>query len=62
MMQDTFLKKARTKKITTYKIFGDAISTLSFIGNVKTFFLKTIDPTKLHSISSFPQFFENDYE
>lgn len=62
MMQDTFLKKARTRKITTYKIFWDAISTLSFIGNVKTFFLKTLDPVKLHTINSFPQFFENEQE
>jgi len=62
MMQDTLLNKARTKKVTTYKIFGDAVSTLSFIGNVKTFFLKTVDPTKLHTIDSFPGLFEEKLE
>ncbi|MDR2189898.1 MAG: hypothetical protein LBP53_01590 [Candidatus Peribacteria bacterium] len=57
MMQDTLLKKDWTKKITTYKIFGDMISTLGFVGNVKTFFLQTLDPMKLHSINSFPALF-----
>jgi alpha-beta hydrolase superfamily lysophospholipase len=59
MMQDTFLKKEWTQKITTYKIFWDMISTLGFVGNVKTFFLKTLDPMKLHSINSFPELFED---
>jgi hypothetical protein len=62
MMQDTLFKQERTKKITTYKIFGDAISTLSFIGNVKIFFLKTLDPLKLHTINSFSQFFKKKNE
>ncbi|MDR2416532.1 MAG: hypothetical protein LBD75_08320 [Candidatus Peribacteria bacterium] len=34
------------------------VSTLGFVGNVKTFFLKTVDPMKLHSINSFPALFE----
>lgn len=59
MMQDTFFKKKRTQNITTYKIFGDVVSTLSFIGNVQTFFLKTLDPMKLHTIDSFPALFED---
>ncbi|MDR0607927.1 MAG: lipase family protein [Candidatus Peribacteria bacterium] len=59
MMQDTFFKKARTKNITTYKIFGDIVSTFSFIGNVQTFFLQTVDLKKLHTIESFPELFEN---
>ncbi|MDR2541243.1 MAG: hypothetical protein LBD11_05800 [Candidatus Peribacteria bacterium] len=58
MMQDTFLKKERTKNITTYKIFGDVVSAFSFIGNVQTLFLKSVDPVKLHTIASFPEFFE----
>ncbi|MDR3169342.1 MAG: hypothetical protein LBU27_06375 [Candidatus Peribacteria bacterium] len=58
MMQDTFLKKSRTQTITTYKIFGDIVSTFSFIGNVQTFFLQTVDPVRLHTIASFPEFFE----
>jgi hypothetical protein len=31
MLQDTFLKTEWTKKITTYKIFGDIVSSLSFV-------------------------------
>lgn len=58
MMQDTLFKKSWTKNITTYKIFGDIISTFSFVGNVKTFFLKTVDIMKLHSINSFPELFD----
>lgn len=57
MMQDTLFKKARTTTITTYKILGDIVSTLSFIGNTKTFILETPDPQKLHSITSFKTFF-----
>ena len=60
MMQDTVFKKPRTKKTTTYKIFGDIVSTFSFIGNVETFFLKTVDPMKLHTIDSFPALFERE--
>jgi predicted alpha/beta hydrolase len=57
MLQDTIMNKERTKRIITYKIFGDVVSTLSFVGNVQTFFLKTADPKKLHSIESFPELF-----
>ncbi len=57
MMQDTLFKKARTTSVTTYKIFWDIVSTLSFIGNTKTFILETADPAKLHGIASFKQFF-----
>ena len=55
MMQDTLFRKPRTKKITTYRILGDAVSTLAFVGNVKTLFLKTVDPMKLHGINSFTE-------
>ncbi|MDR0281756.1 MAG: DUF2974 domain-containing protein [Candidatus Peribacteria bacterium] len=55
MMQDTLFKKPRTKKITTYRILGDAVSTLAFVGNIKSFLLKTVDPMKLHGIASFTE-------
>jgi len=61
-MQDTFLKKSWTQKITTYKIFGDVISTLGFVGNVQTFFLKSVNPMELHSINSFPALFAGSEE
>ena len=57
MMQDTLFKKDRTKCITTYKIWWDAISTLGFVWNVKSFVLKSASPLKLHSIDSFPELF-----
>ena len=60
MMQDTLFKKNRTKSITTYKIWWDAISTLGFVGNVKSFVLKSASPLKLHSIDSFPELFQEE--
>ncbi len=60
MLKDTLFKKAWTKTITTYKIWGDVISTLSFVWNVRSFVLKTANPLKLHSIDSFPDLFKNE--
>ena len=60
MMQDTLFKKDWTKCITTYKVWGDAVSTLSFIWNVKSFVIKSASPLKLHSIDSFPELFKNE--
>ena len=58
MMQDTLFRKDRTKRITTYKIWWDVISMISFVWNVKSFFLWSLSPLKLHSIDSFPKLFE----
>ena len=58
MMQDTLFRRDWTKRITTYKIWWDMISTLSFVWNVKSFVLKSVNPLKLHSIDSFPELFE----
>lgn len=58
MMKDTLFKKDWTKCITTYKIWGDVISTLSFVGNVKSFVVKSANPLTLHTINSFPELFE----
>jgi hypothetical protein len=54
MMQDTVLKKSRTKNTMTYRVFWDIVSAFSLIGNVETFLLKTADPMKLHTIENFP--------
>jgi len=59
MLKDTFFKKHWTKSITTYKIWWDVISTLSFVWNVKSFMIKSANPLKLHSIDTFPELFEN---
>lgn len=58
MMKDTLFKKEWTKCITTYKIRWDVISTLSFVGNVKSFVVKSASPLTLHSIDTFPELFK----
>ena len=58
MMMDTLIKRNRTKSITTYKIWWDIVSTLSFIWNVKNFTVKSVNPLTLHSIDTFPELFE----
>jgi len=58
MMMDTLVRRARTKKITTYKIWWDIVSALSFIWNVKNFVVKSVNPLTLHTINSFPELFE----
>ncbi len=58
MMKDTLFKKQWTRCITTYKIWGDVISTLSFVWNVKSFVVKSANPLTLHTINSFPGLFE----
>ena len=60
MMKDTLFKKEWTKCITTYKIWGDVVSTLSFIWNVKNFTVKSVNPLILHSIDTFPKLFEKE--
>lgn len=57
MMKDTLFKKQWTRCITTYKIWGDVISTLSFVWNVKSFVVKSANPLTLHTINSFPELF-----
>ena len=58
MMKDTLFKKEWTRCITTYKIWWDVVSTLSFIWNVKNFTVKSVSPLTLHTINSFPELFE----
>lgn len=60
MLKDTLFKKAWTKTITTYKIWWDVISTLSFVWNVKSFVVKSVNPLTLHSIDTFPELFEKE--
>ena len=59
MMKDSLFKKAWTKCITTYKIWWDVVSTLSFIWNVKSFVVKSVNPLTLHTIDSFPELFKS---
>ena len=59
MMKDSLFKKTWTKCITTYKIWWDVVSTLSFIWNVKSFVVKSVNPLTLHTIDSFPELFKS---
>ena len=60
MLKDSLFKKYWTKCITTYKIWWDTISALSFIWNVKSFVVKSVNPLILHSIDTFPELFEKE--
>lgn len=60
MMVDTLTRRQWTKKITTYKIWWDIVSALSFIWNVKNFVVKSVNPLTLHTIDSFPALFEKE--
>lgn len=60
MMMDTLVKRPWTKRITTYKIWWDIVSALSFIWNVKNFVVKSVNPLTLHTINSFPELFEKE--
>ena len=62
MMMDTLVKRAWTKRITTYKIWWDIVSALSFIWNVKNFVVKSVNPLTLHTINSFTELFEKEKE
>lgn len=62
MMMDTLVKRPWTRRITTYKIWWDIVSALSFIWNVKNFVVKSVSPLTLHTIDSFPALFEKDRE
>ena len=60
MLKDTLLKKSWTKCITTYKIWWDVVSTLSFVWNVKSFLVKSASPLTLHTINTFPELFAKE--
>ena len=60
MMGDTLTKRSRTKTVTTYKIWWDIVSTLSFVWNVKNFTVKSVNPLTLHSIDTFPELFKKE--
>ena len=53
MVEDTLKKKVWTQNTYTYKILGDIISTVAFVGHVKTFVIKAHDPLALHMLFNF---------
>jgi len=53
MLEDTLRKKVWTQNTYTYKILGDIISTVAFVGHVKTFVIKADNPLALHLLINF---------
>jgi hypothetical protein len=53
MFKDTQCGAAWTKRVFTYKILGDIVSTLSYIGYTRTFRKASVNPGELHTIANF---------
>lgn len=53
MIQDTLQWSSWTQHTYTYKILGDVISLIGFVGHVKTFVIKKTDPLSLHAMTNF---------
>lgn len=53
MIQDTLQGSTWTKHTYTYKILGDILSMIWFVGHVKTFVVKAKDPLSLHAMNNF---------
>jgi len=53
MLEDTIKHVERTQNTYTYKILWDIISTVGFVGHVKTFVIKATDPLALHTMDNF---------
>lgn len=53
MFKDTQFGAGWTKRVFTYRIMGDVVSSLAFIGYVRTFRKATVNPAELHAIANF---------
>lgn len=53
MMKDTQFGAPWTKRVFTYRILGDIVSTLSVIWYTRTFRKASVNPWELHAISNF---------
>jgi hypothetical protein len=53
MMKDTQTQEPRTKRIFTYRILWDIVSTLSVIGYTRTFRKASVNPADLHAAINF---------
>ena len=53
MIEDTLKKTAWTKNTYTYKILGDIVSLVAFVGHIKSFTVKAHDPLALHLMINF---------
>lgn len=53
LIADTQLQSDRTRRVFTYRIAGDPISTLSVIGYTRTFRKRNLNPLALHGVANF---------
>lgn len=53
LIADTQMQADRTRRVFTYHISGDPISTLSFIGYTRSFRRRNLNPIGLHMIANF---------
>lgn len=53
MLADTQLQKSWTKRVFTYRILWDVVSTLSIIGYTRTFRKASVNPLELHAAANF---------
>ena len=53
MMKDTQFQADWTKRVFTYRILGDVVSTLSVIGYTRTFRKASVNPKELHAAANF---------
>ena len=53
MIKDTEQKVDRTRRVFSYKILGDIVSTLSVVGYTRVFRKASIHPWELHAIKNF---------
>ena len=53
MFKDTQFGAGRTKRVFTYRIIGDVVSSLSTIWYTRTFHKGSVNPVELHTISNF---------
>lgn len=53
MMKDTQFQAPWTKRVFTYRILGDLVSTLSVIWYTRTFRKASVNPKELHAIANF---------
>jgi len=52
-MKDTQFQADWTKRVFTYRILGDVVSTLSVIGYTRTFRKASVNPKELHAAANF---------
>lgn len=53
MLEDSLAHVGWAERTYTYKILGDIVSAIAYVGHVKTFVINAHDPVALHTIDNF---------